>query len=183
MLVGGAEASQNGFGRLMPREVDRQISHRPFLLAEHAVDAARGALALGDGVDDLLAAVDAVAAGEVARVGGLHGERVVRPVGPPSSDDAGDGGEELDARASGRWQDDDVGGERSRSRRSASVRRPLASVLARARARGAQALDPAAPTTRDGLDAVEEADAVVPRELDLVRVGGHLLGARGGRRA
>src|SRR3990170_4329729 len=76
VLVGGAEASQNGLGermpaRLIPRSAMVVVPFAP------AVDAARGALALGDGVDDLGPAAGGVAADEVARVVGLHGERVV----------------------------------------------------------------------------------------------------------
>src|SRR5262245_11043957 len=108
VLVGGADASQNGFGARMPaRLIDRSaIAVSP----QGAVDAARRALALGDGVHDLLAAVGHVAAREVARVGGLHRERVVDRA-PAVEDQARDGAEQLVARDLPGRLDDGVGRE------------------------------------------------------------------------
>src|SRR5512140_3551737 len=61
-LVGGADASQNGFGERMPA----QFADRSAMAPSHQVlvDGLGGALALGRGVDDLGSSVGAVAAGE-----------------------------------------------------------------------------------------------------------------------
>src|SRR5262245_34470048 len=90
---GGAEASQNGFGDLMPAQfaersamdgtlrdrghfasVDRRnpvvVARRGGFAGEQRLINAPGrALAVGGGVDDFLAAVDGVAAGEDGRIG------------------------------------------------------------------------------------------------------------------
>src|SRR5579859_4321830 len=72
-LAGGPEASQKGFGHLMPpaKMVERSAMVRLQLLG----DGLGGAFAIGDGVDYFTAAVDAIAAGEVARVAGSAGDR------------------------------------------------------------------------------------------------------------
>src|SRR6185369_3879849 len=79
VLVGGAEASQNGFGLSMParftfRSATGHLRRTTGLdVGRHA---GRGALALGHRVHHFLAAGDAISAGEVARVRGLHGALV-----------------------------------------------------------------------------------------------------------
>src|SRR5579885_3679404 len=101
---GGAEASQNGFGDLIPAQsVERsamvhQLTLRdgshlaaldgrdPVIVARRqrlsgqqgALDGEGGPLAVGGRVDDLLASVDRVAAGEDLRVGGPQRARLDR---------------------------------------------------------------------------------------------------------
>ena len=71
-LVGGAEASQKGFGELMlPAKLRMRMSGMGRLRSlEHGE---RGALAVGHCVHHFAAAVDAVAAGKVAGIAGLAG--------------------------------------------------------------------------------------------------------------
>src|ERR1700761_66591 len=74
-LVGGAEASQKGLRHLMPAKVvSRVVSGILSSFSrtqEPGGHGGAGALAIGDGVDDLAAAVGAVAACEVFGIGGL----------------------------------------------------------------------------------------------------------------
>src|SRR5882672_2402561 len=107
VLVGGADASQKGLGARMPaRSIDRSAIGLP----EGLVYAVRRALAFGDGIDDLLAAVGRVAAGEVARVAGAHGDRIVdRPAAVERQ--PGNGGEELEVRRLPGGLDDGVGAD------------------------------------------------------------------------
>src|SRR5262249_4139983 len=89
LFAGGAEASQNGFGLLMPAKsmLKSAISVRPsdcraaFGGTSGSVpparnEEARGVAAVGDRVDDLFAAVDAVAASEDLRVAGRAGRGI-----------------------------------------------------------------------------------------------------------
>src|SRR5271170_5946298 len=80
-LVGGAEASQNGFGDLIPAVLAARLGV-PFkvssgmsgLVAQKSLrDADRGPLAVGNGIHDLAAAIDAVASGKVFLIAGLAG--------------------------------------------------------------------------------------------------------------
>src|SRR5580692_458447 len=75
VLVGGAEASQKGFGLLMPaKSIDRSAMVRA--PRDRLVHAADGELGLGDRVDDLFAAVHAVAAAPHPGVAGAARGRV-----------------------------------------------------------------------------------------------------------
>src|SRR5580704_14372731 len=72
-LLGGPEASQNGFGDSIPaNRVVRSATDR----LQTAGDSGGRALAFRDRIHHLAAAVHAVAAGEVPRIGGLAGGRV-----------------------------------------------------------------------------------------------------------
>src|SRR5581483_6101947 len=77
-LVGGAEASQNGLRQRMPAKVVSSVG----LVAGIRTSEDPGgrcdacALAVRDGVDNLAAAVGAIAAGKVFGVGGLAGGAV-----------------------------------------------------------------------------------------------------------
>src|SRR5689334_16021627 len=80
VLVGGADASQNGLGLSMPASFTFRSAMRAShaqALAERALeicgDAGSRPLALGHRVDHLLPARHAIAAGEIARVRRLHG--------------------------------------------------------------------------------------------------------------
>src|SRR5277367_2832544 len=75
-LVGGAEASQNGFGDWMPAvfaarlgRVSSGMGRLP--LGERLHDSDGGTLAVGHGIDYFATAIDAVASGEVFRIRGL----------------------------------------------------------------------------------------------------------------
>src|SRR6516225_8723215 len=68
-LVGGAEASQNGFGALTPQNsMLRSGMRRP--LPQSRVDPRRRDLAVLHGIDDFAPAADAIAAGEQPRDAG-----------------------------------------------------------------------------------------------------------------
>src|SRR5579872_6423861 len=75
-LVGGPEASQNGFGQRMPpakmlvRSATRRLLH----------DGESGALAVRHGVHHLTAAIDAIAAGIIASIRGNSGSAALRRV-------------------------------------------------------------------------------------------------------
>src|SRR5579885_350475 len=81
-LVGGAEASQKGLGEwIFPaKRTERSGSLREVLSImgglQELCDAEGGAFAVGDGVHDFSAAIDAIAAGEVPEIGGLAGGAV-----------------------------------------------------------------------------------------------------------
>src|ERR1700742_856162 len=76
-LVGGAEASQKGLRHGMPAKVVSRVGLGIAASVRGAEqpggDGKAGAFAIGDGVNDLAAAVGAVSASEVARIGGLAG--------------------------------------------------------------------------------------------------------------
>src|SRR5438552_13606349 len=90
VLEGGPEATQNGLGDLMPaRFIERSDInsyldsvtrglHRffHFFTGEQLVNAPRGSLAFGDGINDFLAAIGAVTAGKNPGQVGLAGVRV-----------------------------------------------------------------------------------------------------------
>src|SRR5215471_4428105 len=68
-FVGGADASQNGFRHLIPAKVVSSVFFGVDMMAlQPGSNADTSALAIGDGVNDLAAAIDAVAAGEILRV-------------------------------------------------------------------------------------------------------------------
>src|ERR1700735_1561762 len=71
VFAGGADASQKGLGLRMPAMSMPRSAMGPL----HD-EVTGGVAAVGDGVDDLLAAVDAVAPGEDLRVAGHAGGRV-----------------------------------------------------------------------------------------------------------
>ena len=84
MFVGGPEASQNGFGLVIPAKLTLKSAMRftsaPFACtsfrahrgaAEPSVDAARGGHAFGHRIHHFLAAVGAIAAGKIFRIAGL----------------------------------------------------------------------------------------------------------------
>src|ERR1051325_7394196 len=75
-LVGGPEASQKGLGQRMPAKLVVRAARCRLLGGDGAAqgrEGERGALAIGNGVDDLSAAIDAIAAGVVFRIGGAAG--------------------------------------------------------------------------------------------------------------
>src|SRR5438067_6631125 len=73
-FAGGPEASQNGLGDwILPA---KRILRSAILSLQPIRDSDGRALAPGDGVHDFTPAVDAVAAGEIARVGALSGLRI-----------------------------------------------------------------------------------------------------------
>src|SRR5579864_6292122 len=72
-LVGGAEASQKGLRHLMPAKVVSRVVSGILASEDPGCHRSARALAVSDGVDDFAAAVGAVAASEVFRVGGLAG--------------------------------------------------------------------------------------------------------------
>src|SRR5689334_2314240 len=73
-FVGGALASQKGFGQRMPAKfVVRSAKSCLRSHAQHRRDTQSSALAISDGVHYLAAAVDAISAGEVAAIGRLPG--------------------------------------------------------------------------------------------------------------
>src|SRR5262245_42800773 len=70
LFAGGAEASQKGFGLLMPANSMLRSAMRCSVIFASPTrhQRARGVAAVGDGVHDLFAAIDAIAAGEHLRV-------------------------------------------------------------------------------------------------------------------
>src|SRR5271166_1465704 len=74
-LVGGAEASQNGLGELIPPANPRMLRSGISGLRGHQ-DREGGAFAIGHRIHNLASAVDAVAACKVTRIAGLAGSAV-----------------------------------------------------------------------------------------------------------
>src|SRR5580704_2525163 len=75
-LVGGAEASQKGLRHLMPAKVVSRVVSGILASEDPGGHCGARALAIGNGVDDLAAAVSAVTSCEVLRVGGLAGDAI-----------------------------------------------------------------------------------------------------------
>src|SRR6185437_250508 len=75
-LVGGAEASQKGLRHLMPAKVVSRVGLGILSSQDPCSHCGAGALTVSHGIDDLTAAVGAVAACEVFGVGGLAGGAV-----------------------------------------------------------------------------------------------------------
>src|SRR5207248_1623974 len=65
VLVGGADASQNGFGDLIPAKLTLKSATSYLQIGR---DSRRRALSFGDGVHYFLPAAHAIAAGEIARI-------------------------------------------------------------------------------------------------------------------
>src|SRR5690349_14687889 len=164
-FAGGAEASQNGFGDLIPAQfVARSGMALP---PQVLVDRARGALALRRRVDDFHAAVRGVAAGEPARAAGRA--RRVRHHAAAVEPDAGELREHpLELRLADR-DEDELGGKRDLAAgdRALVVAEPLA----------AHALDLAAAFERDGDCPPLGARAFDSRGAPFVLVAAHFLGA------
>src|SRR5271168_2435937 len=74
VLVGGADASQKGFGDAIPAKFTARLGTLVDMRTlQQPSDRHARALALGHRIDHLAAAVHAVAAREVARIRGLSG--------------------------------------------------------------------------------------------------------------
>src|ERR1700742_5212596 len=71
LFAGGAEGNQNGFGLLMPAK--SMLRSAILFTCPAREQRARCVAAVGDGVDDFFATVDAVAAREDLRISGLAG--------------------------------------------------------------------------------------------------------------
>src|SRR5580658_3405234 len=69
-LVGGPEASQKGFGQRMPAKLVVRSAMRCLRLGRLTHDRQRSAFSVSHRIHDLAAAVHAIAAGIVFRVGG-----------------------------------------------------------------------------------------------------------------
>ena len=71
-LVGGALASQNGFGQLIPANSCQSAKRVPFIArSSQAAIPHRGPLSIRDSIHHFAAAVDAIAAAQSIRIGGL----------------------------------------------------------------------------------------------------------------
>ena len=135
VFAGGADASQKGFGLLMPAmSMLRSAMVTPCSSAAEQVP--RGVAAFGDGVDDFLAAVDAVAAGEDLGVARRAGGGVGHDAAAGVEGDAGELLRRWSAAWTGRW--------RGRRGRTAARPRPPA------RWRRSQSRAPRRPVAQDG---------------------------------
>src|ERR1700733_236192 len=171
VLDGGADASQKGLGLLMPQMSTERSAMALVLSVRPAREqGARGVAAVGDGIDDLFAAVDAVAAAEDLGVAGLAGLEIGLDAAALVELDAG---EELGDLAVLCLADRDAH----------DVARQIAlgsgDRLAAARMQDAQgrhlALCVAHHRVRER--AAYEDDAFLARPLHLVEVAAHLVGA------